>query len=80
MRLAGKQIRRAIRRHLEADHKLRVQRFDLGSDDLEIHCVFCDSTLVLGGPSVINEIADAVIEGGGKVSKLNLSDSSVRVH
>jgi len=80
MGCVDKKLWRALRFHVESEHKLKVQGFRFGSDDLEIRCVFCDTTLVVGGPSVINLIADAIVERGGVLFKLNVADSSVRIH
>lgn len=73
-------LARTLKRHRSVDHKLRVQRVNFLTDDLELYCVFCGVPLCAGSPGVINEIADSLVESGVSIYKLNISHSSIRVH
>ena len=75
-----KRLWRSISRFVTADHKLRVQNFTRDGADLELCCVFCGHTLVVGSPGWINELAEVLAEAGCNVTKRNSPIASIRIH
>jgi len=73
-------LARVVRNHVAHDHRLRLQHCQCHSDDLELFCVFCGVSLIVGSPALLNEIADCLVERGVSVYKINSPAASIRVH
>jgi len=73
-------LSRVKKNHVAADHRLRLQRVNFKSDCLELFCVFCGVALVSGSPGEMNSLAECLTDGGVSVYKLNIANSSIRVH
>lgn len=69
MMRAGKQIWRALRRHVENGHTLRIRLEDPDDVDLVLECVFCGRQIANGPPAVVNYIGEQLRDAGVKVVK-----------
>jgi len=65
----AKHLWRALRRHVEKGHTLRVHLVGDGSDHLQVSCVFCGIPILAGSPSIVNTICTDLLEVGVKVVK-----------
>lgn len=64
---AEKQIWRALRRHVEKNHTLRVRLVDEVDTDLQLECVFCGLPLMAGAPQIVNTLGEQLLSAGVKV-------------
>lgn len=71
---------RTVVKHRGQGHKIRVQLIPDCDGDLEIYCVFCGLTLLMGSPAIVNELAELLVDGGFEVTKLNNPQCSIRLH
>jgi hypothetical protein len=63
----GKYIWRALKRHVEKGHTLRVHLIDEFSNDLQIDCVFCGIPLMAGSPVLVKSLEQQLKEVGVKI-------------
>jgi len=66
--------------HGSRGHKIRVQLIPGCEGELEMYCVFCRVTLMMGSPGIVNDFAQRLVDLGYDVTKSTNSVFSVRVH
>lgn len=71
---------RSLVSHGSRGHKIRVQLIPDCAGELEMYCVCCGVTLMLGSPGIVNDFAQGLVELGYDVSKSTNPLFSVRVH
>jgi hypothetical protein len=75
---AGFHIWKALRRHVEKNHTLRVHLVGDRSNDFQLDCVFCGLPVIAGSPALVNHVCEVLVERGVKVVR-PLNQPQVRI-